>query len=187
MRRMLCLAIAIGIALCAIPSLGVRAVSVDHCQYARAHDKRVGTEITDPRVTGLLSAVVDASGFRHDVIVCEIFMPRLNATVGRLGKHYYIGLTKSVLKDFTDAELQAVLGHEMAHIVLGHRDPGFELTNRRTPRFEEAADALSAKWFDKAAMQSVLKKLRVDASALPNDAMRSRAVREIDARIKALQ
>ena len=187
MRLTLCPVIAIGFMLCAIPSLCVNAAPVDHCQSARAHDKRVGTEITDPRVTNALSAAVEASRFQHNVVVCEISMPHLNATVGRLGRYYYVGLTRSVLEVFTDAELQAVLGHEMAHIVLGHRDRGFELTNRRTAQYEEAADALSARWFDKAAMQSVLKKLRIDARALPNELMRDRAVREIDARIKALQ
>jgi Zn-dependent protease with chaperone function len=187
MRLMLCSATAIGFVVCAFPSSCTNAAPADRCQSARAHEKHVGTEITDPRVMNALSAAVEASGFQHDVIICEIYMPNLNATVGRLGKYYYIGVTKSVLEEFTDAEFQAVLGHEMAHIVLGHRDPGFELTNRRTARYEEAADALSVKWFDKGAMQSVLKKLRVNARSISNEQMRNRAVTEIDARIKALQ
>ena len=187
MRLTLCSAAAIGFALCAIPSFCANAAPADPCQKARAHDKRVGTEITDPRVTNALTAVVEASGFQHDVVVCEISMPYLNATVGRLGSYYYVGVTRLVLEDFTDAELHAVLGHEIAHFVLGHRAPGFELTNHRAARYEEAADALSARWFDKAAMQSVLKKLRVDTRALPNASMRDRAIMEIDARIIALQ
>jgi Zn-dependent protease with chaperone function len=121
------------------------------------------------------------------VVVCEISMTYLNATVGHLGRHYYVGLTKMVLEEFNDAELRAVLGHEMAHLVLGHRDAGCELANRRTTRFEKAADALSARWVDKGAMQSVLQKLRVNASILPDAALRNRATIEIDARIKALQ
>lgn len=187
MRLTLRLLIATVFVLCAVLCLCVNAAPADRCQSARAHDKHVGTEITNPRVTNALSAAVEASGFQHDVIICEIYMPNLNATVGSSGKYYYIGITRSVLEEFTDAEFQAVLGHEMAHIVLGHRDPGFELTNRRTARFEEAADALSAKWFDKGAMQSVLKKLRVNAKALSNKQMKTRAIKEIDARIKALQ
>lgn len=187
MRHMLCSATMIGFVLCALPGVGARAAPADHCQYPRAHDKRVGTEITDPRVTNALAAVVAASGLRRDVVICEISMPNLNATVGRLGRHYYVGVTRSVLEDFTDAELQAVFGHEIAHVVLGHREPGFELTNHRGARFEKAADALSARWLDKAAMQSVLRKLRVDARALPDASMRDRAIMEIDARIKALQ
>ncbi len=186
-RLMLCSAAAIGFVVCAIPSFRANAAPADHCQNARAHDKRMGTEITDPRVTNALTAVVEASGFRHPVVVCEISMPYLNATVGRLGGFYYVGITKLVLEDFTDAELQAVLGHETAHFVLGHRAPGFELANRRATRYEEAADTLSARWFDKGAMQSVLKKLRVDATVLPDASLRDRAIMEIDARIKALQ
>jgi Zn-dependent protease with chaperone function len=147
----------------------------------------MGAEITDPRVRNALTAVIATSGFRKSVVVCEISMPYLNATVGRLGKQYYVGLTKLAVEEFTDVELRAVLGHEMAHLVLGHRDPGFELTNARATRYEHAADALSARWVDKGAMQGVLMKLRVNASMFPDAAMRKRATIEIDARIKALQ
>ena len=54
-------------------------------------------------------------------------------------------------------------------------------------RHEEAADTLSARWFDKEAMRKVLWKLRVDARTLPNASQRQRAIKEIDARIEALQ
>lgn len=186
MRLTLCSATAIGFVVCAIPSYWTNAAPADRCQNARAYDKSMGTEITDPRVTNALAAVVRTSGFRHPVVVCEISVPYLNATVGRLGRRYYVGLTKLALEEFTDAELQAVLGHEMAHLILGHRDPGFELTSHRAARYEEAADALSARWVDKGAMQSVLRKLRVNASMLPDAAQRNRAAIEIEARIKAL-
>jgi len=185
--KLICLVTGIGFLVGVFPSFCTNAAPADQCQNARTHDKNMGTEITDSRVTNALTTVVETSGFRRPVVVCEISMPYLNATVGRLGRHYYVGLTKSVLAEFTDAELQAVLGHEMAHLVLGHRDPGFELANRRTTRYEEAADALSARWVDKGAMQSVLRKLRVNASLLPDAALRNRATIEIDARIKALQ
>jgi Zn-dependent protease with chaperone function len=187
MKLTLCVAAAITFALCAIPSFCANAAPADECQKARAHDSRVGSEIADPRVINALTAVVEASGFRRHVVVCEIATPHLNATVEFLGRYYYIGVTRSLLEDFTDAELQAVLGHEIAHLVLGHRAPGFELTNSRAARYEQAADALSARWFDKAAMQSVLEKLRVDARTLPNASLRNRAIMEIDARINALQ
>ena len=186
MRHTIRTAMMIGFALCTLPSVGARGVPADHCQNARAHDKQVGAEITDSRVATALAAVLETSGFRRNVVVCEISVPHLNATVARLGGSYYVGITKAVLENFTDAELRAVLGHELAHIVLGHRNRGFELTNHRAARFEEAADALSAQWLDKAAMQSVLRKLRVDATTLPNASMRDRATTEIDARIKAL-
>ncbi len=186
MKLTLYLATAIAFVVCVIPGYWSNAAPADRCQNARAHDKSMGTEITDPRVTNALTAVVETSGFRHPVVVCEISMPYLNATVGRLGTQYYVGLTKLALEEFTDAELHAVLGHEMAHLVLGHRDPGFELISHRAIRYEEAADAVSARWIDKGAMQSVLRKLRVNASMLPDAALRKRATVEIDARIKAL-
>jgi len=187
MRSTLCPAAAIGFALSAMLSFCADAAPADRCQKARAHDKRMGTEITDPRVTNAMTAVIEASGFRHHVVVCEISMPYINATVERLGTYYYVGVTRLLLEDFTDSELHAVLGHEIAHFVLGHRAPGFELANHRAARHEEAADALSVRWFDKAAMQSVLEKLRIDARALPNASLRDRAIMEIDARINALQ
>jgi predicted Zn-dependent protease len=187
MKLMLCSAAATVFALCAIPIVCAHAAAADPCREARARDKRVGTEITDPRVTNAMMDVVEASGFRHRVVVCEISMPYANATVGNLGSHYYIGVTRALLDDFTDAELRAVLGHEIAHIVLGHRAPGFELTNYRAARHEEAADTLSARWFDKEAIRKVLWKLRVDARTLPNASQRQRAIKEIDARIEALQ
>jgi predicted Zn-dependent protease len=156
MRLILRSATAINLVVWLIPSSCTNAAPADRCQNARAHEKSMGTEITDARVTNALTAVVETSGFRHPVVVCEISMPYLNATVGRLGRHYYVGLTKMVLEEFTDA---AVLGHEMAHLVL----------------------------VDKGAMRSVLQKLRVNASILPDAALRNRATIEIDARIKALQ
>lgn len=150
-------------------------------------DKRIGAEIADPRVTNTLATVVGASGFRHHVVICEISMPSLNATVGHSGNYFYVGVTRALLEDFTDAELQAVLGHEIAHLVLGHRNSGFEFANNRAARYEEAADALSAQWVNKAAMQSVLKKLRIGIGALAHSSTRDRATREINARINALQ
>ena len=187
MRLMLCTVAAIIFALWAIPGVCAQAAPADPCQKARARDKRVGTEFNDPRVTNALTDVIEASGFRHHVVVCEISIPNLNATVGNLGSYYYVGVTRRLVEDFTDAELHAVLGHEIAHVVLGHRAAGFELTNHRAARYEEAADALSARWLDKAAMRSVLKKLRNELGALPKASMRDRGIKEIDARISALQ
>jgi Zn-dependent protease with chaperone function len=187
MKIMLCSAATIAFAVCAVPGHCANAAPPDPCLNMRAHDKRVGAELTDPRVVNALKTVVERSGFQHIVAVCEISMPQINATAGRVGTRYYVGITKSLLAAFTDPELQAVLGHEIAHLVLGHRDPGFELTNHRASRYEQAADAVSARWFDKDAMQSALKKLRVDAAALPDASLRAKAIIEIDARIKALQ
>jgi len=187
MKIVLCSAAAIVFSVCAVSDHCANAASADPCLNMRAHDKRVGPELTDPRVVNALKTVVERSGFQHTVAVCEISMPQINATAGRVGTRYYVGITRSLLADFTDPELQAVLGHEIAHLVLGHRDPGFELTNRRASRYEQAADALAARWLEKDSMQSVLKKLRIHAAALPDASLRAKAIIEIDARIKALQ
>ncbi len=81
----------------------------------------------------------------------------------------------------------AVLGHKLAHILLGHRAVNFELTHHRAAEYERAADALSARWFGKAPMRSLLEKLRVDANRLPNGSLRHRAFVELNERISALE
>ena len=114
-------------------------------------------------------------------------MPYLSATVENLGSYYYVGVTRMLVERSTDAELRAALGHEIAHIVLGHRTPRFELTHNRTAQYEQDADALSARWFGKAAMRSVLEKLHADARRLPKASHRRQAIIELNARINALQ
>ena len=124
MRRMLCSAAAAAFALFAVPSVCAYAAPADVCQEARARDKRLGAEVTDPRVLEALTAVVDVSGFRPHVVACEVSMPYLSATVENLGSYYYVGVTRMLVERSTDAELRAALGHEIAHIVLGHRPRG---------------------------------------------------------------
>ncbi len=184
MRRLLCSAAAAAFALSAIPS--AYAAPADACQEARAQDKRVGAEITDTRMLAAMAAVVEASDFRSRVVTCEINMSYVNATAERVKDYYYVGVTKSLVERFTDAELRAALGHELAHIVLGHRRIGFELTHHRTARYEREADGLSARWLGKAPMRSVLEKLRTDAEKLPAP-RRRQAIAEINARVDALQ
>jgi len=182
MRRLLCFAAA-ALALAALAG----AAAADTCAEARAHNHYVGAEITDPRVTQALADIVKASGIEPEVEACTLHMPYFNAIAENLGGHYYIGISPRVLAQSTDAELRAVIGHEMGHIALGQRVAGFELTHHRTIKYEEQADALSARWFGKEGMISVLKKLKADAQYLPDAAQRRMATAEIDARIKALQ
>jgi Zn-dependent protease with chaperone function len=173
------------LALCVITNAD--AAPTDACQEARVRDKRVGAEITDPRVLAAVAAVVEVSGFRPRVVMCEVSMPYVTATVENLGSYYYVGVTRMLVERSTDAELRAALAHELAHIVLGHRISGFELTHRRTAQYEQDADALSARWFGKAPMRSLLEKLRADAKRLPRASQRRGAMIELDARIHALQ
>jgi hypothetical protein len=168
-------------------ALIARAAPQDACEEARAQDKRVVAEVTDSRVLTAVAAAVEVSGFQQHVVTCEISVPYLSATVEKLEDYYYVGVTKMLVEHTTDAELRAALGHEIAHIVLGHRTSSFELTHIRTAKYEQEADALSALWFGKAGMRSLLKKLRVDAMRLPKPSQRRLATAEIDARIKMLQ
>ena len=185
MSRMLRSAIA-ALALCT--TLPARAaVPADACAEVRTHDSSVGAEITDPRVLAALHDAITVSGLGVRVVPCWLTTPLFNATVDDLGSFYYVGVTRSLAAAASDAELRAVLGHEVAHIALGHRTTRFELTHHRTAGFEEGADALAAQWFGANAMLSVLMKLRTDAAKLPDAAERRLAIREIDARIHALE
>ncbi len=159
----------------------------DACKSARSHERRIGAEYNDPRVTQATKDVLEVSGFAGKVVVCKLLLPYFSATVENFRGSFYVAVSEILVDRFTDAELRAVLGHELAHVVLGHRAPSFELTHYRSAEYEKAADALSAQWLGKADMRNVLEKLRVDAMRLPHPAQRRQAVAEISARLEALQ
>jgi Zn-dependent protease with chaperone function len=46
----------------------------------------------------------------------------VNAWVVPSPQHKYVLFTPGLLKSFTQEELRCVIGHELAHIELGHRD-----------------------------------------------------------------
>ncbi len=163
------------------------AVPRNGCDQARLRDLRVGNTITDPRVIKAIQDAARLSGLGSEVTGCYLKIPYLTATVENLGDSYYVGVTRVLTAHFNDAELRAVFGHEMAHIVLGHRAAGFELTHLRSAEYEKAADALSAKWFGKPAMRNVLRKLRTDAVNLRSPAERRLSVVELNERLRALQ
>jgi Zn-dependent protease with chaperone function len=156
------------------------------CREAHAHDNRVGAEIVEPRVVNAAREAVRRSRIGSEVVVCRLELPYLTATVEYLDNSYYVAVSRILIAHFNDAELRAVFGHEMAHIVLGHRATGFELRHLRTAEYEQAADALSASWFGTRGMASVLRKLRTDALKLPEPAERRQATLELNARIQAL-
>ena len=166
---------------------GVQLLAAERCEEASAHNKRLGVEITDPRVVNATAAAIEASGLKTPIVLCELHMPYINATVDHAGRFYLIGLTKTLIQRTTDAELRAIIGHEIAHIVLGHRSPMLELTHHRTAKSEQKADELAAHWFGKEPMVSVLNKLRDDAARLEPARLREQANEEIGARVKALQ
>ena len=141
----------------------------------------------DARVRDALKSVIGASGVRARVTVHALAMPYLNAAVENKAGGYDIGVTKMLVKNATDAELRAVLGHEVAHILLGHRRPRFELMHKRTTKDEGDADALAARWFGKGPMRSILGKIRVDAMRLPQPSLRRRAIMELDERRRRLR
>jgi Peptidase family M48 len=162
------------------------AASAGKCEEAQKRYHQLGPELADLRVQKAVNATIQASGFQADVVACELLMPYVTATVEKVGSSYYIGITHSLLEHFTDEEIQAVLGHEIAHIVLGHRAPTFELTHHRAIKYEKEADALSAQWFGQRGMRSVIEVLRLDARRLPKASQRRRALAELNARLKAL-
>jgi len=183
MRRLLLLTVAMPL----LVTTAAYGASGDRCEEARARDPRIGSELTDARVVNAATAAISKSRIEAPVVVCELLLPVLTATVENLGTSYYVGITRILVERFSDPELRAVLGHEMAHIVLGHRAGRYELTHHRSAAHERAADALSAKWFGKAPMRSVVLKLQADARMLPTAEQRRRAIAELKARQNALE
>lgn len=145
------------------------------------------SEVSDVRLVTALAAVLSVTHFRRRTVACEISMPYLNATIEDVGGYYRLGVTRMLVRRFNNVELRAVIGHEIAHVVLGDRVVGFKMRHRRTAHDEENADAMAARWFGKAAMRAVLKKVRTDAQKLPQPLLKRQAVFELDARINALQ
>jgi Zn-dependent protease with chaperone function len=185
MSQMLCSAALAALALAAALPANA-AAPANACAEARAQDPTVGAAITDPRVLAALHDAYTCSGLGTPVVPCWLNMPFVNATVDDVGSFYYVAVTRALVAEMTDIELRAVLGHEIAHIVLGHRTARFELTHHRSAAFEATADALSALWFGNDAMLSVLTKLRADAAKLPDAAQRRVAIRQIDERVRDL-
>lgn len=156
------------------------------CQQTRTGTGN-STEIKDSRLLATIRAAIKVTGLKTRVVLCELSMPYLSATVENLDGYYRVGITRTLLEKATRAELFAVIGHEVAHIVLGHRARTFELAHNRAAEYERAADTLSARWFGKGPMRTLLRKLRIDASRLPEGSLRERAIVELDQRIAALQ
>src|SRR3954447_24742749 len=121
----------------------------DGCEAVRSRNHRIGRELTDARVLRAATTAIQASGLQGPVLVCTLLMPYLTATVEYVEDSYYVSVTNLLLERFSHPELQAVFGHEIAHVVLGHRAPAFELTHNRSAKYEQEADALSAEWFGK--------------------------------------
>jgi Zn-dependent protease with chaperone function len=183
--RVLHWSLAVTLILCTIAN--AHAASPSACQETRARANSELVEIKDTRVLSVIRTAIKITGFRTRVVLCELSLPYLSATVENQGGYYRVGITRMLLERATRAELLAVVGHEVAHIVLGHRAPMFELAHNRAAEYERAADALSARWFGKAPMRSLLEKLRVDAGRLPEGSLRERALAELDERISSLK
>jgi Peptidase family M48 len=165
----------------------VSAAEASGCQLAHARDKRVGAQITEGRVLKAAREAVQKSQVKTQVAVCRLTLPYISATAEHLANSYYMAVTNRLVARFNNAELRAVFGHEMAHIVLGQRAAGFELTHRRRAKYEQEADAVSATWFGRTAMRSVVRKLLADTRNLPDPSERREAIRELNARIQRLQ
>lgn len=161
--------------------------AAERCERAISHNNRLGAELTDARVLSAAASVIETSEFKPKVVFCELHMPYINATVDNLEHFYAIGLTKTLIERTTDAELRAIIAHELAHVVLGHRTPIFEVTRHRKTKYEKAADELATRWSGQEPMISVLKKLLDDVTRLQSAMLRDRATAELEARIKALQ
>jgi STE24 endopeptidase len=81
------------------------------------------TRLDDPKITGPILSMARANGIpAKDVYVIDASKQstRISANVSGLGHTMRITLNDNLLRRGTPEEIQAVMGHEMGHYVLGH-------------------------------------------------------------------
>lgn len=82
----------------------------------RANRVHIVTEYEEPRLYEIVRKVADRAGLpMPEVGVSEYSMPNAFAT-GRDPQHAAVVATRGILMLLSDAELEAVIGHEMAHV-----------------------------------------------------------------------
>jgi len=124
---------------------------------------------TNQRVERAFDDVRWVSRDYRPVVLCEFASEIYAAFAAPLAAGRYAIVLRSGLPDmFTDSELRAVIGHEVAHIVLGHNSnfgafAGPDIS--RMQKHELEADALSARWFGAGAAASAAEKF---LSAFPD-------------------
>jgi len=167
------------LALMAVPA------HADECSDAHQRHKTVGAAVEDTQILKLVTEVLRATSLEQKPVrVCRLTLPLINATVDNMGSYYLVGLSDGLLARCTNSEIRAALGHEVGHIVLGHRAQPFK-ADARTFEREEAADAYAVSLFGASGMQTLLAKLLGDSIDLPAKD-RLWASRELPARIRAI-
>jgi STE24 endopeptidase len=82
------------------------------------------TRLDDPKITGPILSMARANGIpAKDVYVVDASKQstRISANVSGLGRTMRVTLNDNLLRRGTPEEIQAVMGHEMGHYVLGHQ------------------------------------------------------------------
>jgi len=205
---------AISITVIILPELSARSLVSSHCEMTSRHIVHVAELSMDwarsqtggrydfvamwagrvkykvfagrHRLSLALWAVLEMSGFQPKILVEELPLPGVNATIRNLGGCYLLGVTSSLVGACTESQLRAALAHELAHVVLGHRSPWTAVGRVRTTEDEQEADALAVSWCGKSGMCSLLHILIVDAANMRDRSLQQRARAELKARIKAL-
>ncbi len=114
---------------------------------------------TDPRARYAFDQAMAKSGLQKRVILCRLKLARNNAAALRLSDSLeMVVLGGSFAPHFGDLGLLGLLGHEVAHIALGHTRITWSTTFVEQLRVEKSADELSADWFGPRAMQEALLK-----------------------------
>lgn len=108
----------VGLTLMLIISIGLSFYSYwfSKSNALRANRVRIVTEYEEPRLYGIVRKVADRAGLpMPEVGVSEYSMPNAFAT-GRDPQHAAVVATRGILMLLSDDELEAVIGHEMAHV-----------------------------------------------------------------------
>jgi len=85
------------------------------------------TRLENPRITGPILSMARANGIpAHDVFTIDASRQstRMSANVSGFANTLRITLNDNLLRRGSPEEIQAVMGHEMGHYVLGHIDTG---------------------------------------------------------------
>ncbi len=120
-------------------------------------------ETTNKRVIRALDDVRWTSKDYRPVILCEFDPPSTRTAFAaeyEMG-HFLIALRTDLPELFLDDELRAVVGHEMAHIILKHSSKFGAFASgdvAKQQQHELEADKLSARWFGGLASKRAMEK-----------------------------
>ena len=138
-------------------------------------------EHTDARIRATYIRILQKAGVDVGMFsVCEIEHPlaRILSVVKKDGRGMFALLLPSFMRSYSDTQLEGLIGHEVAHVVIGFRLFGGVAV-------EKQADAKAAEWVGKDAVIAMLRAQETELVRFPLE-LRGAAADELHKRIDAL-